>query len=302
MSKISHIPVYHMYYKKQAKLSYLRVLSKRNVFLFPSVKASVTVEAALVLPLFLFFCIQLISLIGLFQLHSAITAALHQETAQLSLQAYAYEKAGGETGKALSTLVGETYLREKVIQRAGETYLNNSMIEGGSAGIGLLPALDISTSENPPQDVVGARLSYRIKPVIDILGFSGFSMGNVCYMKAWTGYRLCQDGEENPSEEELVYITETGTVYHKSRRCTHLALSVREVELDQLGVLRNESGGKYYACEHCADKAGGGVFLTDQGNRYHTSLLCSGLKRTIYVIKISEAGGRGACSRCAGME
>ena len=29
------------------------------------------------------------------------------------------------------------------------------------------------------------------------------------------------------------------------------------------------------------------LFLTDQGNRYHTSLYCSGLKRTVYTVTVS---------------
>lgn len=300
---ISHNPEYHMYYKKQSKLSKLSDLkssAKRNVFLFSPVRGSITVETALVLPLFMFFCIQLISLIGILQLHSAVTAALHQEVSKLSLQAYAYEMAGGDTQTTLTELLGSAYLKERAIERAGREYLDGSMIENGSRGFTLFPTQLGAHTGTDMQDEVGATLCYRVKPVVDILGFSGFSMASCCYMKAWTGYRLATEGE-GAGEEELVYITENGTVYHKSRNCSHLALSVREVETDSLGVLRNDSGSKYYPCEHCGKTVGGQVFLTDQGNRYHSSLLCSGLKRTIYIVKLSETGGMKPCSRCANM-
>lgn len=298
--KISHNPEYHMYYKKQSKLSDLKSSAKRSVFLFSPAKGSITVETAFALPLFMFFCIQLISLIGILQLHSAVTAALHQEVSKLSLQAYAYEMAGGDSQTTLTELLASAYLKEKAIERAGRDYLDGAMIENGSKGFTLLPTQISMQAGTDTQDEIGATLCYRVKPVVDILGFSGFSMASRCYMKAWTGYRLTAE-EDGAGEEELVYITENGTVYHKSRNCSHLALSVREVETDSMGVLRNESGGKYYPCEHCGQTVGEQVFLTDQGNRYHSSLLCSGLKRTIYIIKLSEAGGMRPCSRCAGM-
>lgn len=32
------------------------------------------------------------------------------------------------------------------------------------------------------------------------------------------------------------------------------------------------------------------VFITDQGNRFHYDLNCGGIKRTIYMIRLSEVG------------
>ena len=40
------------------------------------------------------------------------------------------------------------------------------------------------------------------------------------------------------------------------------------------------------------------IYITSQGNRYHTQLNCSGLKRTIYTVPLSQTGGRGRCSKC----
>lgn len=299
--KISQKPEGNMYYKKQIHSPLRKIHTKRNVSLFSSFSGSITVETALVLPFFLFFCIQLISVICLFGLHSAITAALHQEVSALSLEAYAYEQAGVNTESVLINAVSDVYLKRKVIQRVGEEYLDASMIDGGSRGIRICFDENIGMLTGDAQDVIDVTLTYRVKPLFGVLGFSGFSMTNRCRMKAWTGYRQPQRTEGETAEEELVYVTENGNVYHKSRQCTHLALSIREAETDSLAVLRNKDGAKYYVCEVCGDRQQERVFLTDQGNRYHTSLMCSGLKRTIYVIRLSETGGRGACSRCAGM-
>lgn len=142
-------------------------------------------------------------------------------------------------------------------------------------------------------------ICYKVKPVVDILGFSGFDMANRCCMKAWTGYRSEGYGA-GENQEELVYITERGTVYHKSRHCSYLALSIRSAEREEIERLRNADGAKYYPCESCGGN-GGEVFLTEQGNRYHASLSCSRLKRTVFTVPISETGGRGACSKCCVM-
>lgn len=283
-------------YNKQAKqtdFTNLIIRTKRSVSLFPYVQGSITVETAFALPFFLVFCIQLMSLISLIQLHSALEASLHQEVARASLQAYAYDRAGVDITSGVGNIVEETLLKGRVISRTGKEYLDHSMIKGGSGGIHIL-----YTGADERQDVIDVILFYQVRPVVDILGFTEFTMANRCCMKAWTGYRP-DTGEEGESAEELVYITETGTVYHKSKNCTHLSLSIRSVETDSLYALRNEGGGKYYACEHCGKGAGTIVFLTDQGNRYHTSLYCSGLKRTVYTVTVSQAGGRGPCRRCS---
>lgn len=291
---ISLSPNHDMYFTKQKNVTRLKIRSKRSVFLSPPFRGSITIETALSLPLFLFFCIQIISLISLIQLHSALEAALHQEVAQAAIQSYAADKLGIDLS-AGGGLLEKEYVKTRVIGRVGRGYLDDSMIEGGSGGIHILLA-----EEEDEQDTVDVILFYHVRPMINLLGFQRFTMANRCRMKAWTGYRTEEGSLSGEGAEELVYITETGSVYHKSRNCSHLALSIRAVETDSLSVLRNDDGGKYYPCEHCGEGSGFVVFLTDQGNRYHRSLSCSGLKRTIYTVSISEAGGRGPCSRCSG--
>ena len=101
------------------------------------------------------------------------------------------------------------------------------------------------------------------------------------------------------SEEEMVYVTEHGEVYHRDVDCVHLKVKVSSVAMKELSHLRNNDGKIYYSCEYCGGNVGSGnVFITGYGTRYHTSVSCPGLKRKIYTIPISEAGGRRACSSC----
>ena len=100
-------------------------------------------------------------------------------------------------------------------------------------------------------------------------------------------------------DDETVYVTETGLVYHRDYHCSYLDLSIHLVSMQEISSLRNKSGGKYYPCEHCAEQSVGMVYITENGDRYHNSLSCSGLKRTIYAVPLSEVAGKGACSRCS---
>ncbi|MBQ2257432.1 MAG: pilus assembly protein, partial [Lachnospiraceae bacterium] len=61
---------------------------------------------------------------------------------------------------------------------------------------------------------------------------------------------------------------------------------------------RNESREIYYPCEECGGSCGNTVYITSHGNRYHATLSCSKLKRTVLAVPISQVGGRGACSKC----
>lgn len=114
--------------------------------------------------------------------------------------------------------------------------------------------------------------------------------------------------EETVSEEEentdrKVYITDTGTVYHLSSSCSSLRLSISAIDSEELSTKRNLGGAKYYACEYCTSgRMPELLYITEDGTRYHYSLSCRALKRTITEISLSEAGARRACKRCAASE
>ena len=83
-----------------------------------------------------------------------------------------------------------------------------------------------------------------------------------------------------------------------ARSCTHLTLSITLAGRDEVEGLRNASGGRYSPCEKCGGDGSGIVYVTNEGDRYHNTIECSGLKRTVRCVPLSEAGGRSPCSRC----
>ena len=95
-------------------------------------------------------------------------------------------------------------------------------------------------------------------------------------------------------------IAENGSVYHLSERCTHLKLSISAIASGQIRTARNENGGRYKACEKCVgnSQAEDTVYIAREGDHYHNSLGCSGLKRVVNEVPYTEVLGKRRCSRC----
>lgn len=256
-------------------------------------KASMTVEAAVVFSLFLIAIINLISVLEFVRLQSSLSAALHQVGTGLSVYGYAYDKSGLELEEyPLSSVVfSYSYVKSGVEKYAGKEYLENTVLKRGSSGI------YYGNSQIMEDDRIDIIALYEVSGLFSLEGIKGIPMYNRFYAHVWNGYDV-EKQRDAEDEEIYVFITKNGTVYHRNRNCTYLNPSIKAVFYEDLKKKRNESGAIYYACERCPEAGSTVVYITEQGTRYHTSLECSGLKRTIYTIRLSEAGGRSPCSKC----
>ena len=99
-------------------------------------------------------------------------------------------------------------------------------------------------------------------------------------------------------EAEWVYVTETGSVYHRNTNCQSLDLSIQEGELSKVGSYRGRNGQKYAPCNRCVEEKHKVIYFTKYGKFYHEKLSCSALKRTITKILLSQVGEKRACSFC----
>ena len=263
---------------------------------------SITLEASIVLPLYLFALLALCSLMQMIRLHADINMATYSAAKEIALYAYGEELVDQlpipELKNIVNTVISDTYASSVV-----EAKLNNEnelirYIDGGLKGLSYLRStIKINGDVN---DIVDFAISYKIQPLCNFFGINQYNMLNRIRLHPWTGYSYTDVADDN--SERIVYITENGTVYHLSKSCTHLDLNIEAISSSNKDSYRNANGSKYKACQYCMKNGGnnGNLFITKQGDCYHSSLSCSGLKRTIIAISIKDVGNKPLCSRCKG--
>lgn len=241
-------------------------------------KGSITVEAALAVPIFFLAVVSLLYLLEIMAIRTAVHAGLQAAGHKAAAEAYPI------------AAIFPSELENDIVHAIGAERLERSIVEGGSSGI------HCEGSYISPTTGIGViKAHYEVKLPLPIFAVPPVEYEETMRIKAWTGY---EKNAFDMSNEEIVYVTETGLVYHRNYHCTYLDLSIHRVEVSETGELRNQDGGKYYPCEKCFHGVVDGAYITDTGNRYHASLSCSKLKRTVYAVPLSEAAGKGACSRC----
>ena len=142
--------------------------------------------------------------------------------------------------------------------------------------------------------------AYFYQPVGGIIPLPSVWTFNTVKVHTWTGTERRSGNSKDGENETMVYVTESGKVYHRSLSCSYLNLSITEVSGSTVSSRRNAYGEKYDACESCSlhQKPAATVYITEKGNRYHNQKTCSGLKRSVRLVKESGLSGIHACSRC----
>lgn len=254
-----------------------------------SKRGSLTVEAALVFPVFIFALTAFLYLFFLVQLRTEVGRALTDTGRRLSQTAYFSEDVGSLAPSALAAFYGQQEVKAYLDGRASA-----EIIRGGADGITFLGTVwDEETS------VLTLRASFQVTLPPGLSWFHPIRILQERTVRGFVGFTGREDGT-GAEDSEIVYITDHGTVYHRDLSCRYLKLSIQQTELDKVGELRNEDGGKYYPCERCWKEEAQTVFITESGDRYHQSLNCSSLIRGIHAVRLWETGGLPPCSVCGG--
>lgn len=297
-------------------------------------KGSLTVEAALVVPIFLFATLIFLYFFQISYLHEKINSAMTQVALYCSKQAYLTNElieefeinSIGEENEILSFLSDQLDIPEAI---SGSYYkfllqeyiqlstIENSIIVGGYSGIDIYQSGYLLDGETI--DII---VSYECKLPLVFFGVKSISCIQRIQTRGWIGvsgtplYEEVENTpeeippEETPPQEEekdMVYIAETGKVYHLYSDCSHLKLSITKVQFQEVEHLRNSSGGKYKSCQNCVNDTNIGaltfIYITTTGDRYHTTDQCSGLKRTVTQIEKKDLPpGYNVCKRCKAKE
>mgnify|MGYP006916070855 CR=1 FL=1 len=280
------------------------VIKRISVSTFPRrhLRAGMTVEAALLLPVFFIVFLNIMSAVEMIRLHGNIQMSLWNIGNKMSVYGAALidEDDGGSLKEmdGLAEEVGDMvfsygYVKGQIVKYLGRDYLDESPMPHGVKDLSFLES-EIFTGN----DTFEILTTYEVEPWFPLKGIT-FRMANRYYGHIWNGYGIA--GDWTDTGLKTVYIAENASVYHTSRECTHLNLTIKAVLLSGIPFERNAYGQKYTLCEKC----GKGdppltVFIGIEGDRYHYRRDCPGLKRTIYSISLQEAMKRyRLCSRCA---
>lgn len=155
------------------------------------------------------------------------------------------------------------------------------------------------TGESGVEDITLPDI-YTYKPFGGLIPLSGVVVYNHVKVHAWTGTEFPDNGGEQGETEQMVYVTASGSVYHRNPGCSYLNVSLKQVSGSSVRSASNQYGEHYSPCETCSrnQDPAGVVYITEQGNRYHNLESCSGLKRSVRLVKASSVSEMGACSRC----
>lgn len=187
-----------------------------------------------------------------------------------------------DLGEELKNTTDILYLYQRLMGEMGERILTDQICDIKNLRLGS------SSIENNIVDMV---VEYSIKiPFIN----KYLSIAQRSRVRDWTG-------EDISINKKEVYITEHGTVYHESRECSHLIVKISKANYSQVDELRNSNNGKYTKCLLCVKEKlqdTTRIFITEDGEKYHVDLKCSGIKRNLIAVDISQVGDRELCSRC----
>ncbi|MCR5145610.1 MAG: pilus assembly protein [Lachnospiraceae bacterium] len=241
---------------------------------------SYTVEAAMVLPLFVSFMVVCIFVMKIFVIKTGVQRAMDITTSQMAC--VAIDKEEDLNVLAVAAVCDANILQEDIPLR---------FLLGDIAGISYINS---DTSGN----YIDLEVDYYVTFPLKIFGRKGVHINQVSSARKWVGY----DPTEKESGEIYVYVTEHGEVYHTSLSCPYLNPSVRAIDASTIKDCRSKGGGKYEACKYCRPKKGDYsiYYITDYGDAYHCRLDCGALKRNIKRVKLEDVEGMEMCSKCGG--
>ena len=282
-------------------------ISKKDGFgkkTLPSAPAALTLEAALVLTLFIFAAVSLMLPMKILNTERKIQAGLEAAGEELSRYAYIGDVIG--QGKAEEIPGADEAARQFC------AFLAAGMAEGYARGQALEHAITKNISKATmarskimeDQEVIDLILDYELLLPFPVLGLPAVERSARCRRRAWIGTagKAFESGSDTrEDQDEIVYIGKSSTRYHKKRSCHYLYNDLSLVSYDTADTLRNSSGGKYYPCRVCGTGAGSGdlVYIMPSGSSFHLNKDCSAIIAYVQVVPLSTVRGLGSCSYCS---
>lgn len=246
-----------------------------------SEEGSVTVEAAIVIPLLLCGFLALLLWGKVFILQQEVESALLETAREIAVQEHLLTNMDQE---GIGLLLAEGLFQEK--RKQG----------GGTEGVQIRYMQLLGSEYRKETKEVYLQANYQIQIPILFLGTFKLPLKTAVVQKAWNGYAPFRGKEEGT--ERYVYVTEHGEAFHTNSQCYHLHVTVRETKDTSL-YYSGQAGLK--PCGYCVsgNKSAAILYITEEGECYHEDSECGGLTRTVSYVEFSKAGNRRLCEDCA---
>lgn len=280
----------------------LSAASKNNTKHDRSIPASLTVEAALALPLFLFAMVILMMPIKIMNEGRKIQMALESVGQEVSQYAYLLSS-DEDMGRAESRNTG--IVSKELLQNltgAGVLFYADKKVcqhvDLDKCGhFSLIRSTFLEDGET--LDLV---LDYEIYLPFPVFRLASVPMTARSCRRAWIGRAgsLEESGSDHGKNEKIVYVGKGSTRYHCLKSCHYLYNDISAVPSASVDSLRNADGKKYHPCARCGTSAGSGdtVYIMPSGESYHSSRTCSAIVAYVRAVPLSEVEYLGACSYC----
>lgn len=288
-----------LYYLKQLKRTSLCCLKKSKWC-----NGVVTVEAALVLPVFILAISCILFIFNIFYVESSFQDKLTEISTDINSYAYAISlfsdmsdstkktvasKSGSDIAASLSkSIISSSYIKSKFTTGKISTIAKKNYIKNGTKGIDFTDTFYDSSS-----DYLSIKIHYEMTipflpgnitiPVTQYLG-----------IRLFTGLPMSQ---EKGDTEQYVYMAASGRVYHTDKYCPYLVRFVEPIEKGSITLFL------YDCCNICKNDPAYQnwryAYMTEHAIKYHYNPRCRTIYRHIYTLKLSEVQDSCyLCSKC----
>lgn len=293
------------------------------------IKAGITVEAAIALPLFLFTALMLLAPMKMLDERRQLQNVMEAAAKDMAQAAYIEEmiESGGKELIQQGQSSAPEEKAEGLPEAASQT--GSGLWEGLKEGVNtgatmarILGALDPEVYRNPvfsrcqvlENDMIELELRYEMRLPFRIFGIESVPMSSVVNRRAWTGSSGGRgadtygpgagdeegDGFDRDADgDRVVYVGKTSTVYHKNKHCHYLDNVLKKARGEDMDSLRNASGGRYHACKSCKPGSSGPVYILASGTAYHKSPDCRAIGAYAREAKLKDVEHLGPCSYCS---
>ncbi len=262
---------------------------------------SLTIEAAMVLSLFLFAMVILMMPMRIINENRKLQATLEQAGKMASQYAYILTNRDQEEQPENSWQSSQSGMPE-IISEAGILLYAGNLVKQAADSRRVQQISLLRSSVLQDGETIDLILDYKFKLPFSVFSLDSIPMTIRSNRRAWIGKKGGADSEkgQGDGEDEIVFVGKNRTRYHRSRTCHYLYNDISSVSYGNIETLRNAEGKRYQPCSRCGNGAGkGSVYIMPSGDKYHWNRNCSSIVAYAEAILLSKVQHLGPCSYCS---